>query len=388
MPRYNPILDMLTTYPQQALEEQKARVIAAGKQLFDFGVGDPIEPVPEFIVDAVKQAITPQSSYPTVAGSKNFRQSVVGYVQRRFGVSLDVDANILPVSGTKEAVFHLPQLFIDRHAEDNWVVFPDPGYPVCYRGTLFAGGTPVPVPLQDDYIFRPWELDVSILEKCRLLWINSPHNPSGAVMSLDDLHRTAEVCRKYDIVLVSDECYADMYTTDPPHSILECGLDNVLALHSLSKRSGVTGYRTGFVAGDASIIKKMRSYRSNPGLVPQTFINEGATVAWQEDGHAHERREIFARKKSIFVPFFEELGWKVLGVEASLYLWIELPPEWDPDRLASMLLEHGVVVSPGRFFAYTHAGDRHIRMAMVPSMDECQQTLAILRATLGRDRRP
>ena len=113
---------------------------------------------------------------------------------------------------------------IDPAAKDNVILLPDPGYPAYYRGGLFAGGRPIAIPLQGDYIFRPWEIEEELLRQCRLIWLNSPHNPSGAVMSLDDLQRTAELCRRYDILLVSDECYADIYTEEAPHSILECGL--------------------------------------------------------------------------------------------------------------------------------------------------------------------
>ena len=371
MPRFNPILDQLATYPQQALNQQKAKVRAAGITMYDFGVGDPNEPVPEFILKALKDAVVPHSSYPSVLGPQKLRDAVVDYVCRRFGVELDASQHILPVSGTKEAVFHLPQLIIDPDADDRTVIFPDPGYPVCYRGALFAGGNPVAIPLDGDYIFRPWELPPELLRSCRLLWINSPHNPSGAVMSLEDLQRTADVCREYDIILVSDECYADLYTTDPPHSILECGLENVLALHSLSKRSGMTGYRAGFVAGDPKLIARFKTYRANPGLVPQDFVNAAATAAWGDDAHTAERRAIFAEKKQVLQTCFENLGFEMLGQDASIYLWIRLPEGWSADAVASGLLERGVVVSPGRFFALTEAGQGYIRLAMVPSVDDC-----------------
>lgn len=379
MPKFNPLLDQLATYPQQALNQHKAAVRASGKKLYDFGVGDPNEPVADFILDALRAAVTPHSSYPSVPGPLSLRRTVADYVGRRFGVELDPAQHILPLSGTKEAVFHLPQVLIDPNAPDRNIIFPDPGYPVCYRGALFAGGTPIAIPLSGDYIFRPWELDDELLRDCRLMWINSPHNPSGAVMSLDDLQRTADLCREYDIVLVSDECYADLYTSEPPHSILECGLDNVLALHSLSKRSGMTGYRSGFVAGDPNLIARLRTYRANPGLVPQDFVNAAATVAWADDKHTAERRALFSTKKQIMLSAFEGLGLEILGQEASIYLWIQLPEGWDAEAVSMSLIDEGVVVSPGHFFACTDAGQGYIRLAMVPSVEDCRSAAAIIR---------
>ena len=217
------------------------------------------------------------------------------------------------------------------------------------------------------------------MRKCRLLWINSPHNPSGAVMSLEDLERTAELCRNHDILLVSDECYADIYSVDAeaPHSILECGLDNVLALFSLSKRSGMTGYRSGFIAGDASVIAQFKKYRSNPGVVPQSFVNAAAELAWSEDSHVEERRRIFSEKKELFIRFFDSIGWEIIGKEASLYLWIKLPEGSSSAEWTDRLLSKGVVVSSGDMFALTEAGDGYLRIAMVPSLEECRRAIQI-----------
>ena len=158
-------------------------------------------------------------------------------------------------------------------------------------------------------------------------------------MSLDDLEQTVEVCRRFDILLAADETYADIYTQEPPHSVLECGLTGVLALHSLSKRSGMTGYRSGFIAGDAEVLARFRRYRANPGLVPQTFINAAATVAWADDEHVAERREIFSQKKRLFLDLFDELGWLTVGRDATLYLWVSVPAEDNASVWADRLLD-------------------------------------------------
>ena len=202
-------------------------------------------------------------------------------------------------------------------------------------------------------------------------------------MSLEDLQRTAEVCRKHDILCVSDETYADIYDTTPPHSILECGLKNVLAIHSLSKRSGLTGYRSGFIAGDPDVMSRLRRFRANPGLVPQTFVNAAAQVAWADDAHVQKRREIFAEKKRLFIRFFDEMGWEFLGREATLYLWVRAP-KGSAEDWALELLEEGIVVSPGSMFGLTDSGALYIRLAMVPSLQKCQRAIEIWRKSLNR----
>ena len=383
MPRLNPIFTQLSTYPMAALEDRKRALLREGRALFDFGQGDPIEPTPEFIRSAMLEAVQPRCGYPTVRGSDAVRQAIAGYLDRRFGVTLDPDTQILPTAGSKEAVFHAPLLVVDPAADDNLVIFPDPGYPAYQRGALFAGGTPYPVHLSGDHVFRPWTLPPDVLRRARLLWVNSPHNPSGAVSSLDDLRRTAEVCREYDILCVSDESYVDIYQGAPPHSMLECGPENIVVLHSLSKRSGMTGYRTGFLAGDASVMGMLCELRSNPGLVPQDFINAAAAAAWADDAHVEERREECREKKALFLRFFDEVGYDVIGREATIYLWVRVPPGYsDEHHWAEALLEAGLVVSPGTMFGVSGAGAGYVRLALVPSLEECRQAIARWRQLL------
>ncbi|MEC7988203.1 MAG: pyridoxal phosphate-dependent aminotransferase [Myxococcota bacterium] len=382
MPRYNPVLLELETYPQQALNQRKAKVLSEGKTLYDFGVGDPQEPVPLFIREALQAAVSPHCGYPNVAGPIALRKSIVGYLKRRYDLDFSPEKHVIPTSGAKEAVFHAPLVFIDPRVDDRYIVFPDPGYPAYMRGAKFAGAIPYSVSLDGDYIFRPWLLDEELLRKTRVIWLNSPHNPSGVCMSLDDLHRTADVCRKYDIVCISDETYADIYHQQRPHSILECGLENVLAIHSLSKRSGMTGYRSGFLVGDPVLIAKFKKFRSNPGLVPQNFVNAAAEVAWGDDRHVEQRREIFAKKKALFLHFFDQQGWTVLGRDATLYLWLRVPGDEDAQHFALRLLDKGIVVSPGSMFSVGAMTENYVRLAMVPDIESCHKALSIWKAMI------
>jgi len=379
MLRFNPLLKQLATYPAVAIDKRKAELIASGRTVYDFGKGDPEELPPAFISEALRAAVVQRMPYPKVKGSPAVRQAISAYVTRRFGVDLDPETQIVPTSGSKEAVFHLPLLVIDRDAPDRGVVLPDPGYPAYQRGALFAGGEAIAVPLSGDHILRPWMLPQEVIERTRMIWLNTPHNPSGAVMSLDDLQRAADFCRSRDILLVSDETYADVYHRDPPHSLLECGTEGTLVLHSLSKRSGMTGYRSGFVAGDPDLIASFSVLRTNPGLVPTDFVNAAAVAAWGDDAHTEERREIFRQKKALFLAFFDEQNIEVLGREASLYLWVKVPGG-DDEAYATRLLDAGIVVSPGRIFGVAGAGHGYIRLAMVPTLEQCEAAIGAWRS--------
>ncbi len=386
MPRLNPIYTSLSAYPIAALEARKRRVAASGKRIFDFGTGDPREPTAEFIRQALLGSVQPRCGYPSVRGQDDVRQAIAAYLQRRFGVVVDPATQILPTAGSKEAVFHTPLLVIDRDAPDRLVIFPDPGYPAYQRGALFAGGEPHPVPLGGDHIFRPWELPDDVLRRARMMWLNTPHNPSGAITPLADLQRIAALCREHDILCVCDETYADIYQgAEPPHSILECGVEGMVVLHSLSKRSGMTGYRSGFLAGDPDIIDHLAHLRANPGLVPQDFVNTAAAAAWSDDGHVAERNRVFAEKKKLFLDFFDEIGLEVIGREATIYLWIRVPDGEDEVAWAARLLEEGIVVSPGPMFGVSGAGAGYVRLALVPKLSVCQEAIALWRRLLQED---
>ena len=383
MPRLNPVFENLSVYPIAALEEKKRVLKEAGVRIFDFGTGDPREPTAEFIRQALLKSVQPRCGYPGVRGRREVRQAISDYLARRFGVEIDPATQILPTAGSKEAVFHTPLLVIDKDADDKLVIFPDPGYPAYQRGALFAGGEPYAVALEDDHVFRPWSLSPDVLKRARMMWINTPHNPSGAVTSLADLQRIADLCRKYDILLVSDETYADVYQGDvAPHSILECGSEGLVVLHSLSKRSGMTGYRSGFLAGDAKIMAQLTRLRANPGLVPQDFVNAAAAAAWSDDEHVAQRRAIFTEKKQLFLDFFDDVGIEVVGRTATIYLWIKVPDGISEVDWAQRLLGAGIVVSPGPMFGVSGAGAGYVRLALVPPMSVCREAITVWRSLL------
>ena len=380
--RLNPALARLPTYPTVALDRVRDRLLAEGRPVYDFGTGDPTEPTPAFIRDRLCASIPDNCRYPTVLGGSDVRGAFAGWAQRRFGVTLDPNTQILPTSGSKEALFHLPLLVIDPTAPDRGVVYPDPGYSVYHRGAVFAGAEPLAQKLHGDFVQRLWELPEDVLARTRLAYITTPHNPCGSVLTLDDLRRTWVVARAQDILLVSDECCADTWFDTPPPSLMQVADRGYVSIFSLSKRSGMTGYRAGMMAGDPDVIRQLRTLRSNPGLAPQDFVNAAAAAAWSDDSHAADRRAIFAEKREVLLDFLHEAGLEVVASEASFYLWVRAPRGLTGQAYAEEILSVGVLVYPGASFAVTDAGNDFVRLALVPDVDTCRAAIAAWRTLL------
>jgi acetylornithine aminotransferase len=356
-----------------ALEERKARLRAEGKRLFDFGLGDPKEPTPPFLREALRAAVPEVSQYPSAMGTPALRQAAAGYLRRRFGVEVDPERQVVPATGAKETIFHLPLAFCGDPARRT-VVMPDPGYPTYEVGARFAGLEPLKVPLtaRNRFLVEPADLGDAVLSRTLLFWVNYPHNPTGAVAPRDHLERVGAAARRHGFIVVSDECYADVYFGEPPPSFLQVQVENVLAVHSCSKRSGMTGYRTGFVAGDPDLVATLKRLRSHPGVASPEFVSAAATAAWSDDAHAAERRAVLAQKRDLFAAFFAERGLAVHGSEATLYLWVEVPAGQTSEGYALRLLEAGIVVAPGTSFG---AGEGYVRVALVPTLAESREAI-------------
>jgi acetylornithine aminotransferase len=191
-------------------------------------------------------------------------------------------------------------------------------------------------------------------------------------MGLDALRQVHALCVEHDILLVADECYADMYDQHAPPSLLEVGVDNALVIHSLSKRSGMTGYRSGFLAGDPRWIRILGELRTNPGVAPQDFVNAAAAAAWADDGHAAERRATFAAKRALMRAFLEGLGLEVAPSQTTFYLWFRAPTGHDDRSYAALLRSAGIVVVPGHMLGSTPACDGWLRLALVPDLEGCR----------------
>jgi LL-diaminopimelate aminotransferase len=371
----NPVLAQLPAYPLARLDERRRELEERGTRLFDFGTGDPREPTDERIRQALIEGVPEVSQYPSAVGTKGLREAFTGFMRRRHGVTLDPDTEVLPAAGSKEAIFHAPLAFLHPSHERRGVAYGTPGYPVYERGTLFAGGEPLPVRLRKEssFLLGTDSLDPA---KTRALWINYPHNPTAATATRLYLAEVASFCHDNDVLLFSDECYNDVYSGDPPPSILEVTKERTLAFVSLSKRSGITGYRSAMMAGDPELVTALKKLRPSIGVASPRFIQEAATAAWNDDVHVEERNSVFAEKRALLLRFFEKAGFRWIPTNASLYLWVEVPEEYDGDDEAYTLrlLEEGIIVAPGSSFG--PGGEGYFRVALVPSLKECEEAVA------------
>jgi succinyldiaminopimelate transaminase len=380
--RFSPVLAELGQYPFTRLDEAKRRLAAEGVRFVDFGVGDPQEPIDPRIRAALVEGLEDRMGYPLAAGLPELRGAVARWAERRFGVRLDPESEILPTLGSKEAIFSLAQVLVSP--DKDLVITTEPGYPVQERGARFAGADVLLLPLRELGGFLPdlRSLAPGALERCAVFWVNYPNNPTGAVAPLSFYEELAALAREYDFLLASDEAYTELYFGDPPPSALQLAdRTNVAAFNTLSKRSSMTGYRSGFVAGDPALIAALKQFRPSVGTAPQVFVQRAAIAAWSDEQHVEAMRELYRRKRDILLPALRDKGIRVAGSEATMYLWLELPDEFEnAEAFAARLLEAGIVVSPGSFFG--PAGEGYFRMALVPTEDECTRAAEILREAL------
>jgi len=371
--RLNPTLEALRVYPFVRLTQAKNERLARGEQVVDFGVGEPREETPPFIRAALADAIEPMSTYPSAEGLPELREAIAAWAGGRFGAALDPDSEIVPTLGSKEAIFHLAQVI-----GPGKVALTVPGYPVPERGALFAGREVVEAPLEAERGFLP-DLDGLPLPELGLLWLNYPNNPTAATVSLEFLERAAALAREHDFVLASDEAYSEIYFgPEPPVSALALThRTNVVAFNTLSKRSSMPGYRSGFAAGDPQIVAALKRYRPNVGVAPQEFVQRAAAAAWRDEDHVDAVREVYRAKRDVVLPAFEAIGMRHAGGDASFFLWLELPAgETSSEAFAARLLDRGVLVAPGAFFG--SVGEGYMRVALVPTLDECRRAAELL----------
>ncbi|MEP6973225.1 MAG: aminotransferase class I/II-fold pyridoxal phosphate-dependent enzyme [Actinomycetota bacterium] len=376
---FSPGIRDIEPYQFEELDRRKREAIDAGRELIDFGVGDPRDETPAFIRQALKDAIVATSSYPRAAGLPELRQAIVEWIARRFAVALDPASDLIPTLGSKEPIFTLAQATVDPAAGRDLVVVTAPGYTIGERGACYAGAKVLRLPLlAPDFLPDLDGVDAATWGRTAILWLNYPNNPTGAVVGLEFLEQAAGLARRHDFLLALDEAYSEIwFDGGPPASGLQLrDLTNVVVMNTLSKRSNMTGYRSGFLAGDPSLVSVMKALRPSVGVTPQEFVQRASIAAWGDEAHVQQQRERYADKRAIFLELLRGKGIEVAASVAGMYLWIRVPGGRSSVAWGLELLDLGLVLAPGSYFG--PEGEGYLRMAMVPTIEDCRRAADIL----------
>jgi succinyldiaminopimelate transaminase len=347
----------LPDFPWDKLERYREKAAAHPDGIVDLSVGSPVDPVPE-TVKAALVAAADAPAYPTTLGTSTARQAAVDWMARRLDVpGVDPLTGVLPVIGTKELIMLLPTLL--GVGVGDTVLTPDLAYPTYEAGAALARATSVPVVSPASYDAGP----------VRIAYLNSPRNPTGEITSPDDLRTAVEWARANDVLLVSDECYAEFGWDERPVSVLHPAVsggtfDNLLAVHSLSKRSNLAGYRAGFVAGDEAVVAELLAVRKHAGLMVASPIQAAMAAALADDTHVEAQRARYSRRRAVLREALTAAGWSISLSQGGLYLWAT-HPSYDDYGSVGSLADLGILVAPGSF--YGTIGDRHVRVALTGS---------------------
>jgi N-succinyldiaminopimelate aminotransferase len=383
----NPLLARLNPYPFERLREL-TRDIVPNPQFkpISLGIGEPRHPTPRFIEEALVQGLGALSSYPPTLGEPALREACAGWLQRRYGVAVDPATQVLPVTGTREALFALAQTVLDASRPGATVVCPNPFYQI-YEGAALLGGARPAFANSDparNFAVRWDDIDEATWARTQLVYVCSPGNPTGAVMPLREWRLLFDLSDRHGFVIASDECYSEIYfRDDAPLGGLQAaqqlgreGFARLVMLTSLSKRSNVPGLRSGFVAGDAAILKDFLLYRTYHGSAMSGMVQRASIAAWSDEQHVADNRELYRRKFAEVTPMLAQV--LDLGLpDAGFYLWAGVPGGDDVAFARGLLAQYNVTVLPGSLLARQahgiNPGAGRIRMALVAGTAECAQ---------------
>lgn len=386
----NPDLQKLLPYPFEKLTALKAQVSPnENLQHISLSIGEPKHPAPSFVTQCIKDNIALIENYPTTKGIPELREAIANWLTQRFGLSqICSEDQIIPVNGTREALFAFTQAVVDR-SKNGLVVSPNPFYQIYEGAAYLAGAEPHFLPCLEENGFNPDYDSVSddIWDKCQLLFLCSPGNPTGAVLDLDTLTKLIALADKHDFVIASDECYSEIFVEDKaaPVGLLQAcesigrhDYSRCVVFHSLSKRSNLPGMRSGFVAGDAEILKPFLLYRTYHGCAMSVQTQLASIAAWNDEEHVKENRRQYSIKFKAVLEILNDPSIKdkieVKQTDASFYLWAKT--SIDEELFAQQLFaQQNVTVLPGSYLSRTidgiNPGKNRVRMALVASVEEC-----------------
>jgi aspartate/methionine/tyrosine aminotransferase len=361
--RLNPHVEQAPGYPFVRLAEAREAAERRGVDVVDLSMGEPTDPAPATVREALVHAAAtlPLCAYPKAAGSPELRAAISAWIGRRYGVQLDPDREVLPTLGAKEPIALLARLFA---RDGDTIAVGSPSYPVPERSASAAG---LPLAVHALSAAGGWLPDPDAIpwERTAIVWVVTPHNPTGAIAPLALLEAFAERCRESGAILAVDETYSEFWFGEQaPASGLELAeRSGVVVFNSLSKRSGLAGLRSGFVAGDPEIVGRIRRRRSDIGTTPQLFVQHASIAAWGDEAHVTEARERYASKRATLARAARAAGLEHVGGEAGIFLWLRVPGG-DDVRAHELLLERGLLVVPGSYLGA--GGEGHLRVALTP----------------------
>jgi N-succinyldiaminopimelate aminotransferase len=382
----NPNLDHLQPYPFQKLNKLFEGVTPTpGYSPISLHIGEPKHATPDFIRQAVTDNLAGMAVYPATLGDRSLRASIAAWLTQRYRIpGIDPDTQVIPVNGSREALFSFAQAVIDPSRAEAIVVCPNPFYQIYEGAAFLAGATPhfLNTLPENDFALDYGQLPEDTWSRCQLVYVCSPGNPTGRVMSINEWRRLFELSDRYGFVIASDECYAEIYFDEdaPPLGALEAadrlgrsGFPRLVVFSSLSKRSNVPGMRSGFAAGDASILKKFLLYRTYHGSAMNPAVQAASKSAWDDEDHVIENRRLYREKFRAVTESLQEIL-QVSVPDAAFYLWVRTPVN-DVRFTRELYRNYNVTVLPGSYLA-RHAGginpgENFIRIALVAPLAEC-----------------
>ena len=383
----NPNLERLHPYPFEKLAKLKAGIsVPEHLAPISLGIGEPKHPSPAFVKQVIADNLDKLANYPTTKGLDELREAIANWASRRFQLAegtLDPAKHVVPVNGTREAIFALVQAVVDS-SKPATVVSPNPFYQIYEGAAFLAGADPVYLPCDASNGFIP-DFDAvpeSVWKDCQILFLCSPGNPSGAVIPRETLVKVIELADRHDFLIASDECYSELYPDEanPPEGLLQAcaaigrhDFKRCVVFHSLSKRSNLPGLRSGFVAGDAEVLASYLKYRTYHGCAMPVHNQLASIAAWNDEDHVRENRAAYRAKFEAVVPILREVM-NVDFPDAGFYLWPETPMS-DETFARELSAQQNVHVLPGRYLSRTvngyNPGENRVRMALVAPLEEC-----------------
>jgi LL-diaminopimelate aminotransferase len=382
-------MEKLPPYLFVEISRKIAEKRARGEEVVSFGIGDPDSPTPPHIINRLCQAAQEPANhrYPETEGLPELRRAIAGWYQNRFGVSLDADKEVLPLVGAKEGIVHIALCLIDPN---DLALVPDPGYPPYSRGTMLAGGKPYYLPLGEENGFLPdlEAVPADILKQARLLWLNYPNNPTGAVADLDFFQRVVELARRYEIAVCHDAAYTEVAFDGyqlPSFMQAEGAKEVGVEFHSLSKGYNMTGWRIGMVVGNATMVDALSRVKSNlDSGIPQAIQYAAVAALTGPQDSIKEQNARYQRRRDLVIDKLLSMGLSVMSPKGGLYIWARVPQGYTSVEFTDDLLEQvGVVVTPG--VGYGENGEGYVRLSL--TIPDASLVKGLSRLAEWRDRK-